>query len=371
MAQDIKLFPVYIGTDTGIIKGINLKDNNVENIVGQIHNKSINILKLFWANKQKNKILVIYKDGYLYTYDELSKNIKNIGNLNPHNKELISINRHEKFYIVCSVHDIEIWTKEFANITFKNISCISQSHQPNNLFAIGGKENDLKIYNIKYLTMKEPNLIPIFEAKNLPNDNLDVRIPVWVTGIEFITSFKIAICTAFRQIRIYDYNRPTFDKSNRTLRSRPLISIEIPGANSFSTLKYMHIHHKHLLIGGDNEGGLAIIELKEESLHGRGTPIKIPSNNIDKISLLKVGKMINHKFIANKKYVHYANGSLRFITSIKATLINDENEKQIKDNKNLLMLSLDRYLRISDINNIGTPIHQIFLKSIPTCILIR
>ncbi|CAK9301971.1 unnamed protein product [Gordionus sp. m RMFG-2023] len=338
MAQDIKLFPVYIGTDTGIIKGINLKDNNVENIVGQIHNK------------------IIYKDGYLYTYDELSKNIKNIGNLNPHNKELISINRHEKFYIVCSVHDIEIWTKEFvkiANITFKNISCISQSHQPNNLFAIGGKENDLKIYNIKYLTMKEPNLIPIFEAKNLPNDNLDVRIPVWVTGIEFITSFKIAICTAFRQIRIYDYNRPTFDKSNRTLRSRPLISIEIPGANSFSTLKYMHIHHKHLLIGGDNEGGLAIIELKEESLHGR------------------VGKMINHKFIANKKYVHYANGSLRFITSIKATLINDENEKQIKDNKNLLMLSLDRYLRISDINNIGTPIHQIFLKSIPTCILIR
>eukprot|EP00735_Rhodelphis_limneticus_P012290 TRINITY_DN5513_c0_g1::TRINITY_DN5513_c0_g1_i1::g.9409::m.9409 TRINITY_DN5513_c0_g1::TRINITY_DN5513_c0_g1_i1::g.9409 ORF type:complete len:222 (+),score=11.44,sp/Q58D06/WDR74_BOVIN/32.58/6e-26 TRINITY_DN5513_c0_g1_i1:39-704(+) len=66
-------------------------------------------------------------------------------------------------------------------------------------FAIGGLENDLSLWNIE---TKEK----IFTAKNLPNNSLDLRVPVWVSDIRFMprSPTQIYVCTGYGEIRQYD-----------------------------------------------------------------------------------------------------------------------------------------------------------------------
>ena len=45
----------------------------------------------------------------------------------------------------------------------------------------------------------------MWHAKNLPNDSLDLQIPVWDTGLAFITDRVMATSTAYGEVRHYDY----------------------------------------------------------------------------------------------------------------------------------------------------------------------
>lgn len=66
-------------------------------------------------------------------------------------------------------------------------------------FAVGGKENDLHVYD--YGTQQA-----VFRARNVPHDKLDMRVPVWVTGISFMSASEqvLATCTGYAQVRVYD-----------------------------------------------------------------------------------------------------------------------------------------------------------------------
>jgi hypothetical protein len=62
------------------------------------------------------------------------------------------------------------------------------------LFATGGKDMDLHIWDVrevvKQLQLQEPSpakLQPIWRAKNMKHDALDLKVPVWITAISFIT----------------------------------------------------------------------------------------------------------------------------------------------------------------------------------------
>ena len=63
------------------------------------------------------------------------------------------------------------------------------------LIATGGKENDLKVWNLK-LDSKDP----IFRAKNVPNNWIQLREPVNVTSIDFLDQTKVAVGTAYHQV---------------------------------------------------------------------------------------------------------------------------------------------------------------------------
>jgi ribosome biogenesis protein NSA1 len=49
-----------------------------------------------------------------------------------------------------------------------------------NIIATGGKETNLKIWDINDTSKS------IFDAKNVRNDWLNLQVPVWVLGAEFI-----------------------------------------------------------------------------------------------------------------------------------------------------------------------------------------
>lgn len=78
------------------------------------------------------------------------------------------------------------------------------------LVATGGKENDLKLWDLENLEK------PVFQAKNVRNDFLDLRVPVWVTDMDFLAdSEKVIAITGHHQVRIYDpsshQRRPVVD----------------------------------------------------------------------------------------------------------------------------------------------------------------
>ena len=65
------------------------------------------------------------------------------------------------------------------------------------LIAIGGKENELRVFDLNDLSTKKE---PIFKAKNLPDNWVLLREPVWVMSIDFLDENRIVIGTAYNQV---------------------------------------------------------------------------------------------------------------------------------------------------------------------------
>ncbi len=48
------------------------------------------------------------------------------------------------------------------------------------IFAIGGKEQDLTVYSLD-------STEPLFKARNVKHDKLNLRVPIWVNRLSFIS----------------------------------------------------------------------------------------------------------------------------------------------------------------------------------------
>ncbi|XP_005414817.1 PREDICTED: WD repeat-containing protein 74 isoform X2 [Chinchilla lanigera] len=117
--------------------------------------------------------------------------------------------------------------------------------------ATGGKENALKVWDLQ--GSKEP----LFRAKNVRNDWLDLRVPIWDQDIHFIPgSQKLITCTGYHQVRVYDpaspQRRPVLET---TYGEYPLTAMSLtPGGNS--------------IIVGNTHGQLAEIDFRQGRLLG-------------------------------------------------------------------------------------------------------
>jgi WD40 repeat protein len=81
------------------------------------------------------------------------------------------------------------------------------SNDPRKL-AVGGKNLDLKIWDIETRQTT-------FKAKNVPNDSLDIAVPIWITDASWNNDGIVFTSTAYNQIRAYDLRqrRPVKDIS--------------------------------------------------------------------------------------------------------------------------------------------------------------
>jgi len=67
-------------------------------------------------------------------------------------------------------------------------------------FAVGSRDTLLQLWDVN-------NQKLTWQAKNLPNDELDLKIPIWDTDVEFLSylnTHSLATCTAYSDIREYD-----------------------------------------------------------------------------------------------------------------------------------------------------------------------
>jgi ribosome biogenesis protein NSA1 len=81
-----------------------------------------------------------------------------------------------------------------------------------NLFAAGGSDRPLSIYDLSALTNENP--VPIYKAKGLGNDHLDLPRPTNITDLAFLPDSPAHVLTAdkFGWIRLYDTRDPAARK---------------------------------------------------------------------------------------------------------------------------------------------------------------
>ncbi|KAG7705172.1 hypothetical protein KL948_003667 [Ogataea haglerorum] len=93
------------------------------------------------------------------------------------------------------------------------------------IFAYGGKETDLTV--IKLDTMEV-----VFKGKNVPNNNLDLREPIWISKVAFATDaqdepdvYKLVTVTRYGHVRYYDSTKGRRPVLNYKLSDKPLITM--------------------------------------------------------------------------------------------------------------------------------------------------
>jgi ribosome biogenesis protein NSA1 len=77
-----------------------------------------------------------------------------------------------------------------------NVNTAKKHKFHQNLIATGGKENDLKLWDI---ASQKPD-VPSFRAKNMPDNWVGLREPVWIKCIDFIDENRVAVGTAHHQV---------------------------------------------------------------------------------------------------------------------------------------------------------------------------
>lgn len=130
------------------------------------------------------------------------------------------------------------------------------------VFAIGGKEHDLELWQAASDNRVGRELeggrsaaySVVWRAKNVKNDELDLRVPVWISDLQFLESYngrwRIATCTRFRHVRIYDTSRSR----------RPILSVEI----GESPLVSLVVSNEDELILSDSHSGVCAFSISQK-----------------------------------------------------------------------------------------------------------
>jgi ribosome biogenesis protein NSA1 len=126
-------------------------------------------------------------------------------------------------------------------------------------FASGGRENDVSIYD---LTTQQAT----WNAKNVPHDKLNLRVPVWISAITSLkppaattsSDCRFATGTGYRHVRVYDA------KTSR----QPVLSFEPSEYPITALAAVVEGDAAHMLYVADAAGGLALWDLRtQRKLH--------------------------------------------------------------------------------------------------------
>lgn len=105
------------------------------------------------------------------------------------------------------------------------------------VFAYGGKENDVRVVLVgggAGLFGESAAVATLFQGKNVKNDKLDLRVPVWVLGIIFrnslaqlleSTRWQFITLTRHGQIREYDSDHGRRPVRDHKVSDKPLITL--------------------------------------------------------------------------------------------------------------------------------------------------
>lgn len=93
-----------------------------------------------------------------------------------------------------------------------HLSRMRQCKENKKLIATGGKgrQNNLKLWDLETKTK-------VFTSKNLPNDFLELEVPVWESDLVFLDAHHLATCSRYGYLRVFDtrkQRRPVLEYVN-------------------------------------------------------------------------------------------------------------------------------------------------------------
>lgn len=307
-----QLYDIYVGTNVGYLKGVLVNKNSWLNLnTGQNVGKQKEIKVFCWDSPLKSKIYAGLKNRDIISYDCETKEFSHCLSCPDGEGDYKGLALADDSFITClSSGLLKVWKPDGTSIE-QNVGSdvwkMKQNQQDLNMVATGGKENDLKIWDLNKLGES------VFKAKNVRNDFLNMRVPIWVTDMEFIKETKqIVTCTGYHKVRLYDTS---------TSQRRPVLDFEW-GEYPFTCLSVRP--NQTQIVVGNTQGGMALMDIRKGAM------------------------------------VHCFKG---FSGSIRDVKCHDSLPYVVS-------CGLDRFLRIHDLNT-KEILHKVYLKSTLNCLLLK
>lgn len=254
---------VWVGTETGILKGVNLQRKLAANFTpsGQPRREEA-VNALCWGTGGETQILVGCADRTVRHFNAEEGTFQSQrycpggegtfrGLAQAADGTLITCVDSGILRVWCE-NDKEASSDPLLELKVGPGVCrMRQDPTHTHVVATCGKENALKVWDL------QGSEEPVFRAKNVRNDWLDLRVPIWDQDIQFLPgSQKLVTCTGYHQVRIYDsaspQRRPVLEA---TYGEYPLTAMTLtPEGNS--------------VIVGNTHGQLAEIDFRQGRLLG-------------------------------------------------------------------------------------------------------
>ncbi|XP_041851140.1 WD repeat-containing protein 74 [Melanotaenia boesemani] len=260
MEDRSRLCSVWLGSETGILKGVSLIRKQAFNFCNTSHlSRDQEVRALCWADPAESELLVGSVDGTVKTFSTEKgafTDARRCGD--PADGCFAGLAALSGSALITCVESgtVRVWTEESREPVTelnagKNVCRMRQSPVYQHKVATGGKENGLKIWDLE-----RPEK-PLFTAKNLRDDWLDLRRPHWVKDMAFIPdSDKLVACTGYHQVHVFD---PSTPQRRPVLEAEygeyPLTALSLPAAGS-------------TVVVGNTQGQIAQLDLRKGLVRG-------------------------------------------------------------------------------------------------------
>ncbi|KAK1900591.1 WD repeat-containing protein 74 [Dissostichus eleginoides] len=258
MADSSRLCSVFLGSETGILKGA-FNFCNTQHL-----SRDQEVRVLVWGDRAETDLLLGARDGSVKTFSLEKGSFTETGAVETRKREALLGWRSWRRGGWCSrcLHVMvfqvfQVWRESSSDpvaevITGKNVSRMRQNPAQRNKMATGGKENGLKIWDLE-----NPKNPPVFSAKNLKDDWLDLKRAQWVRDIAFIPqSEKVVTCTGYHQVHIHDpsspQRRPVMEME---FGDHPLTALSLPTGGTS-------------VVVGNTRGEVAVLDLRKGLVRG-------------------------------------------------------------------------------------------------------
>uniref|UniRef100_A0A8C5RFS7 WD repeat-containing protein 74 n=1 Tax=Laticauda laticaudata TaxID=8630 RepID=A0A8C5RFS7_LATLA len=256
MASPARGSHVWVGSETGILKGVNLQKKQATNYrMGETTlSRREAVTAMCWGDSYESEIFVGCFDGSVRLFS--TEKGKFIESRDCHGGEgpFCGLAILDGSLITCVESGLmKIWQDSSSeNVEIQvgpGVCRMRQNSQQRHRIATGGKENCLKIWDLH-----QPQE-PVFRAKNVRHDWLDLRVPIWDRDMEFLPgSEKIVTCTGHHQVRIYDPSCP---------QRRPVLEVTF-GEYPLTALSLTS--DANAAVVGSSHGDVAVIDLRQGHL---------------------------------------------------------------------------------------------------------
>ncbi|XP_048854051.1 WD repeat-containing protein 74 [Brienomyrus brachyistius] len=258
MADKSRVCSVWVGSETGILKGVSLAKKQAFNFCEMnCLSRDQEVCVLCWGDAQETEVLVGCSNGEVKTFSTekgLFTETRQCGQSDEGKFTGLAV---ADSALVTSVESglVKVWkegvTKPVEINAGRSVCRMRQNASQRHHVATGGKENGLKVWDLE-----RPD-VPVFTAKNVRNDWLDLRVPEWVRDLAFIPdSEKIVTCTGHHQVRVYDpaspQRRPVLEAQ---FGEHPLTALALPAGSP-------------CVVVGNTQGQLAMIDLRKGLVRG-------------------------------------------------------------------------------------------------------
>ncbi|KAJ8348493.1 hypothetical protein SKAU_G00270820 [Synaphobranchus kaupii] len=249
---------VWVGSETGILKGVSLAKKQAFNFC-ELNSLSRDqeVCVLCWGDAQETEVLVGCANGAVKTFSTekgIFTGSRQCGDSTQAKFTGLAVT--DSSLVTCVESGLmKIWKEGSTDTVEINAggSVCRMRQNPSQLHhvATGGKQNPVKVWDLE-----RPDT-PIFAAKNVRNDWLDLRVPEWVRDLAFLPdSEKIVTCTGHHQVRVYDpaspQRRPVIEAQ---FGEYPLTALSLPSTPGS-------------VVVGNTQGQVAVLDLRKGLVRG-------------------------------------------------------------------------------------------------------